>query len=63
MTTAETPIRSVDRIEIGGGSRGPITQQLQTDFFGLFSGATEDKWGWLEPLDGDAGKHVKPVAM
>jgi branched-chain amino acid aminotransferase len=63
-TAAEvTPIRSVDRIEIGCGSRGPITHQLQTDFFGLFSGATEDKWCWLEPLDEDAGKHVKPVAM
>lgn len=63
-TAAEvTPIRSVDRIEIGCGSRGPITHQLQSDFFGLFSGATEDKWGWLVPLDKDAGKHVKPVAM
>ncbi len=63
-TAAEsTPIRSVDRIEIGSGCRGPVTHQLQTDFFGLFSGTTEDKWGWLEPLDKDAGQHVKPVAM
>ncbi|MFK8014110.1 MAG: branched-chain amino acid transaminase [Gammaproteobacteria bacterium] len=49
-----TPIRSVDRIEIGSGSRGPVTKQLQEDFFGLFSGATEDKWGWLSPLDTSA---------
>jgi len=50
-TAAEvTPVRSVDRIEIGNGSRGPITEQLQTAFFGLFNGTTEDKWGWLEPL-------------
>ncbi len=63
-TAAEvTPIRSVDRVEIGCGSRGSVTQQLQSDFFGLFSGATEDKWGWLEPLDEDAGKHIKPVAV
>ena len=52
-TAAEvTPVRSVDRIEIGNGKRGPITKQLQDAFFGLFDGSTEDKWGWLEPLDG-----------
>jgi len=51
-TAAEiTPVRSVDRIEIGSGTRGPITKQLQEAFFGLFDGTTEDKWGWLEPVD------------
>ena len=51
-TAAEiTPVRSVDRIKIGAGGRGPITKQLQDMFFGLFDGSTEDKWGWLEPLD------------
>jgi len=50
-TAAEiTPVRSVDRIEIGTGTRGPVTRQLQDVFFGLFEGATDDKWGWLEPL-------------
>ncbi|MDP7419486.1 MAG: branched-chain amino acid transaminase, partial [Gammaproteobacteria bacterium] len=50
-TAAEiTPVRSVDRIEIGTGKRGPITKQLQDKFFGLFNGSTEDKWGWLEPV-------------
>ena len=53
-TAAEiTPVRSVDRIEIGSGTRGPITKQLQDAFFGLFDGSTEDKWGWLEPLDNE----------
>jgi len=53
-TAAEvTPVRSVDRIEIGDGKRGEITALLQQAFFGLFDGTTEDKWGWLEPL-GDA---------
>ena len=46
-----TPICSVDRIEIGPGHRGPITQRLQDAFFGLFSGATNDEHGWLEGLD------------
>lgn len=51
-TAAEiTPIRSVDHIQIGAGKRGPVTQQLQEAFFGLFSGATEDEHGWLEGLD------------
>jgi len=52
-TAAEvTPIRSVDRIEIGAGHRGPVTKQIQDAFFGLFSGETEDSDGWLEPVDG-----------
>ena len=50
-TAAEvTPVRSVDRIEIGPGHRGPITKKLQDAFFGLFSGETEDSDGWLEPV-------------
>lgn len=46
-----TPIRSVDKIKIGQGHRGPITKQLQDIFFGLFNGGTEDNHGWLEDLD------------
>lgn len=48
-TAAEvTPIRSVDGITIGAGTRGPITTAIQKAFFGLFNGETEDTWGWLE---------------
>jgi branched-chain amino acid aminotransferase len=51
-TAAEiTPVRSVDRIEVGSGKRGPLTKQLQDAFFGLFSGATKDSHGWLEDID------------
>ena len=50
-TAAEvTPVRSVDKIQVGAGCRGPITEQLQKAFFGLFNGETEDKWGWLTPV-------------
>jgi branched-chain amino acid aminotransferase len=50
-TAAEvTPVRSVDRLDVGDGKRGPITKTLQADFFGLFNGETKDKWGWLQPL-------------
>jgi branched-chain amino acid aminotransferase len=48
-TAAEiTPVRSVDKITVGTGKRGPITEAIQTAFFGLFTGKTADKWGWLE---------------
>lgn len=53
-TAAEiTPIRSVDEIEVRCGGRGPITEQLQEKFFGLFDGSTRDQWGWLEPIKTD----------
>ena len=48
-TAAEiTPVRSVDRIQVGIGRCGPITKQIQQTFFGLFDGKTEDKYGWLD---------------
>jgi branched-chain amino acid aminotransferase len=48
-TAAEiTPVRSVDRIQVGIGRCGPITKQIQQAFFGLFNGKTEDKYGWLD---------------
>ena len=46
-----TPIRSVDRLMVGTGKRGPITETLQKAFFGLFSGETPDQWGWLDHID------------
>lgn len=50
-TAAEvTPIRAVDGKQIGNGKGGPITRRLQELYFGLFSGKTADRWGWLEAL-------------
>jgi branched-chain amino acid aminotransferase len=47
-TAAEiTPIRSVDRIKVGGGTRGPITAALQRAFFGIINGELPDTHGWL----------------
>jgi branched-chain amino acid aminotransferase len=47
-TAAElTPIRSVDKIKVGEGKRGPITAKLQTGFHDIVSGETEDRFGWL----------------
>ncbi len=50
-TAAEvSPIRSVDRITIGCGSRGPITERLQKEFFSVIAGTTPDTEGWLTPV-------------
>ena len=46
-TAAEvTPIREVDHRKIGGGSRGPITEELQKAFFDIVTGADAryDRW-------------------
>ena len=45
-----TPVRSVDKITVGNGSRGSVTESIQNAFFGLFDGTTPDQWGWLEPV-------------
>jgi branched-chain amino acid aminotransferase len=50
-TAAEiTPIRTVDRVQIGSGSRGPVTKALQDEFFGIVSGQKPDRHGWLTPV-------------
>ena len=41
------PIRSVDRIPIGAGERGPVTRELQERFFQIVTGQAEDAYGWL----------------
>lgn len=42
-----TPIRSIDSRVIGAGKRGPITKELQSKFFDIVEGKTEDKYNWL----------------
>ncbi len=50
-TAAEvTPIREVDKIEIGRGSRGPITEHIQSEFLAITAGEKEDRFGWLSVL-------------
>ena len=47
-TAAEiTPIRAIDKIQIGAGERGPITAQIQDAFFKVIRAEVEDKHGWL----------------
>jgi branched-chain amino acid aminotransferase len=47
-TAAEvTPVRSVDKQQIGAGRRGPVTQALQQAFFDVINGAVPDTHSWL----------------
>jgi branched-chain amino acid aminotransferase len=47
-TAAEvTPIREIDRIEIGSGSRGPITEKIQSAFFDIVNGRNPKYAHWL----------------
>jgi branched-chain amino acid aminotransferase len=42
-----TPIRSVDKVPIGNGRRGPITEAMQQAFFDVIRGEAPDRHGWL----------------
>ena len=53
-----TPIRSVDKIKIGNGARGPVTARLQRAFFDYVGGAVPDRHGWLLPVDIPAARPV-----
>ena len=50
-TAAEiTPIRSIDRIQIGKGRRGPVAERLQKEFFAIVNGSKPDRHAWLSPV-------------
>ena len=47
-TAAEvTPIRELDRIALGNGSRGPITEKIQSAFFDIVNGRNPKYAHWL----------------
>ena len=45
-----TPIRSIDKITVGNGKRGPVTTALQERFFGIVRGEQPDIHQWLTPV-------------
>lgn len=54
-TAAEiTPVRSVDGIPTRAAGPGPVTRAVNGAFRGLFTGATPDRHGWLEPIAASA---------
>ena len=48
--TEVTPIRSVDRIDVGEGKAGPVTKSVQNRFLAVAKGEEEDRHGWLTPV-------------
>jgi branched-chain amino acid aminotransferase len=42
-----TPIRSIDKIVVGTGKRGPLTERVQKAFFDVIDGKAPDAHGWL----------------
>lgn len=45
-----TPIRTIDKIPVGHGKRGPVTEALQQRFFAILRGDHPDSHGWLTPV-------------
>jgi branched-chain amino acid aminotransferase len=45
-----TPIRSIDKVTVGGGRRGPVTGALQERFFAIIKGDLPDQHRWLTPV-------------
>jgi branched-chain amino acid aminotransferase len=46
-----TPIRSVDKIEVGEGRMGPVTRRLQARFLAIVRGEHKNNHGWLTPVE------------
>jgi branched-chain amino acid aminotransferase len=42
-----TPIRSIDKIQVGSGKCGPITKKIQDVYFTYINGEREDTYDWL----------------
>jgi branched-chain amino acid aminotransferase len=50
-TAAEvTPIRSVDKINVGNGTTGPITKAIQKEFYAIVRGEKPDRHNWFTPV-------------
>jgi len=50
-TAAEiTPIRELDRVQIGSGLRGPVTEKIQSAFFDIVNGRNPQYAHWLAPI-------------
>jgi branched-chain amino acid aminotransferase len=45
-----SPVRSIDKIKIGHGRRGPVTKLIQDEFFAIVTGEKADRHGWLTPI-------------
>ena len=57
-----TPIRSVDKIRVGSGRRGPVTEALQRRFLQIINGDAPDARGWLTYVDSGTASRPEPAA-
>jgi branched-chain amino acid aminotransferase len=61
--TEVTPVRSIDRQTVGKGTRGEITERIQSDYLAIAAGRKPDKHGWLTPVVPErATAGVRPTA-
>lgn len=61
-TAAEvTPVRSIDRIKVGAGRRGPVTERIQKEYFAYIAGEVPDRYNWLTPVY--AGRAARKPAL
>jgi len=60
-TAAEvTPIRSIDRITVGAGRRGPVTERIQKEYFAYIAGDIPDRHKWLTSVYLGAERRATP---
>ena len=45
-----TPVRTIDKIRVGNGRSGPVTERIQKEFFAIITGEKPDRHGWLTPV-------------
>ncbi len=63
-TAAEvTPIRSIDRVIVGTGRRGPVTERIQREYFAYIQGEVPDRYGWLTPVYAERAAVVPKPAL
>jgi branched-chain amino acid aminotransferase len=63
-TAAEvTPVRSIDRIPVGNGHRGPITERIQKEFFAYIAGEIPDRYNWFTPVYAERGAAARKPAL
>jgi len=56
-----TPIRSVDRVRVGRGRRGPVTEAIQQRFFEIVKGDAPDTRHWLQLVNTPAAATSGPA--
>jgi branched-chain amino acid aminotransferase len=63
-TAAEvTPIRSIDRVPVGNGRRGPVTERIQKEFFSYIAGEIPDRFGWFTPVYAERAAEARKPAL